>query len=300
MKFIINPKNHENNYLEYLNKCFPNWGNQKTFEWVINRNCNGENPDFFIINSDENEILAGSAISYRKLIFPDKSFSNIGIMTGSWTLPISRGMGCFTETIKKSSELVANKNFPFLTAFVTQSNASYRRLKDVGSYLIATNYIISENLKNNFIHNNKVEILANNSENIKMIFDLRNQLLKDKIHFGYNLYDFENQFIKRNNPVFILKIDNEFAIIEETSKMFQLHFCSDYSLVNIIKVVDWANNFKKEIIFFTTKINNDFINNNNFKIADGFFTILKNESSKNLDYKSIFDQEFNIEYGDKM
>ena len=300
MKFVINPKNYENEYLENLNNCFPNWGDLKTLDWVINRSFDNTKPDFFVINSDENEILAGSAISYRTLKFPDNSKHKIGIMTGSWTLPISRGMGCFTETIMKSLELVSDKNFSFLTAFVTQSNASFRRLQDAGSFLLPTNYIISQSLEHYSIANNSIEILENSHSNIEMIFNLRNDLLKNKIHFEYNFNDFENQFFKRLNPVFLLKINNEFAIIEETSKMFQLHFSTDYSYEIINKIVNWANGFRKEIIFFSSNRKIDFANNENFKVVDGFFTILKNKNVVNTDYESIFNTEFNIEYGDKM
>ena len=301
MKFISNPKKYEQNYLENLNDCFPNWGNMETYNWVINRDFNGIKPDFFIIKNDENQTLAGSAISYRKLKFQDNSYKEIGIMTGSWTLPISRGMGCFTQTIKKSSELVVLQKMPFLTAFVTQSNASFRRLQDAGSHLIATNYIISEHLQNNnYKKNNEVEILENNPENKRLIFNMRKQLLTNKIHFDYNFNDYENQFINRLNPVFLLNINKEYAIIEETPQIFQLHFSSNYSLSNIEKIVNWANSFGKEIIFFTTNIDNEFVDSKNYKIVEGYFTILKNEISEKLDYKAIFDKEFNIEYGDKM
>ncbi|MBC7640980.1 MAG: hypothetical protein H7174_01365 [Flavobacterium sp.] len=301
MKFITNPENYEQNYLENLNNCFPNWGNIETYNWVINRKFNNIKPDFFVIENDENQTLAGSAISYRKLKFQDNSYHEIGIMTGSWTLPISRGMGCFTETIKKSSELVALKRMPFLTAFVTKSNASFRRLQDACSYLLATNYIISEHLQNNnFRKNNEVEILENNLENKKLIFNIRKQLLANTIHFDYDFNDFESQFIKRLNPVFLLNINKEYAIIEETQKMFQLHFSSTYSLADMEKIVNWANSFGKELIFFTTNIENEFVDNKNYKIVDGYFTILKNETSEKLDYNVVFDNKFNIEYGDKM
>ena len=209
MNFSINPENYQQNYLENLNHCFPNWGDMKTYEWVINRKFNNIKPDFFDIKNHENQTLAGSAISYRKLIFPDKSFKEIGIMTGSWTLPISRGMGCFTETIKKSSELVALKKMPFLTAFVTESNASYRRLKDAGSYLIPTNYIISEHLSNDYFETyNSVEILENSLANRLLFYEIRHKLLENKIHFDYNFDDFQKQFIDRLNPVFLLKIND--------------------------------------------------------------------------------------------
>ena len=301
MKIFLNPENYNQDYLKYLNECFPNWGDEKTYNWAFNRKFNTFLSDFFIIKSEENQVLSGSAISYRTLKIYDKSYQ-IGIMTGSWTLPLSRGMGCFTETIKKSSEIVANKKMPFLTAFVTESNASYRRLRDAGSLLINTNYIISQNLDKSKLSNlETAAIIEKTEENLKYIYAQREEILKDKIHFDYDYNDFINQFVNRVNPTILLKIANEYAIIEETSKMFQLHYSSNYSFAIISKIVDWANNQGKEIIFFSTDKVHEFNNLESFKIVPGFFTILPNQASINLNMSAIFENtKFDIQYGDKM
>jgi hypothetical protein len=303
MKFNVNPQDYSQTYLENLNICFPNWGDMKTFDWVFNRKVTNRKADFFIINSEENELLAGSAISYRKLKFPSGNDHEIGIMTGSWTLPISRGMGCFTETIKKSVEIVQDKKVSFLTAFVTESNASYRRLRDAGSFLVDTNYIISQNLECKKLFNQiEVAVLECNYENLEAVFNLRNKLLQSKIHYDYNFDEFVNQFINRINPTFLIQLGNEFAIVEETPKMFQLHYCTSYSYEIITGIVNWVNKKNKEIIFFSTDKNNSFQNDESFKVIPGFFTILKNEVSNNVDLNSVFSSEidFDIQYGDKM
>ena len=301
MKFIVNPENYTQNYLKYLNECFSNWGNIEAFDWVINREFDNMNPDFFIIQSDQDAVLAGSAISYRNIKFPDNSIQKIGIMTGSWTLPISRGLGCFTASIKKSSELAAIKNASFLTAFVTESNASFRRLKEAGSILIPTNYVISESLNNfNATEINEIEILQNNTENINLLFENRKSLLKNKVHFCYSFDDFTKQFIKRSNPVFLLKIQNDYAIIEETSKMFQLHFSTNYSLKNISKIVNWAHYQEKEIIFFSTNLDIEIKQSQNFKILDGFFTILPSKNASPFIADFLNKLKINIDFGDKM
>ena len=301
MNFIVNLVNYAENYLQYLNECFPNWGNIDNFNWAIDREFAGQKPDFFVITSNDNIVLAGSAISYRKLKFPDNSFLEIGIMTGSWTLAASRGLGCFTAAINKSCELVAIKNKPFLTAFVTESNASSRRLIGAGSHLVKTNYIISEHLLLANKHRIcNVEVLEKSHVNIQLLFEKRKVLLQNKIHFDYDFADFEKQFIKRLNPVFIIKIDNEFAIIEETNSIFQLHFCTNYELNIITKIITWANKKSKEIIFFSTNSNHQFSRENNFKVIDGFFTVLKSEKTSTIDCNMNFNDIFVIEFGDKM
>ena len=301
MNFILNPKNFSEKYINYLNECFNNWGNKANFDWAITRVFDHQKPDFFVLESIEKTVLAGSAITYRKLKFTDDSISEIGIMTGSWTLPASRGLGCFTKIIQKSLQLVQSHKKSFLTAFVTENNASFRRLQSAGSKLIATNYIISENLKNNQISKNfDVKILENTSENVLLYFQKRQTLLTNKIHFDYNISDFESQFIKRVNPVFLLRVDNELAIVEQNKTIFQLHFSSSYSISYINKIVDWANNQDKEIIFFTTDKNHEFANIENFKTVNGFFTILPVQSSEESKLETILEQNIHIEFGDKM
>lgn len=300
MKTELNPENYGDKYLDNLNECFPNWGNNDTFDWVMNRNFDGNKPDFFILKSEVDEVVAGSAISYRKLESKDNDFFKIGIMTGSWTLPIARGMGCFTETIKESNKIVTTKKMDFLTAFVTESNASYRRLRDAGSLLVATNYIISEKLKNKNNVKSEIEILDKSEENITFIYNKRNNLLQSELHFDYSYSDFKNQFINRLHPTFILKIASEYAIIEETPNMFQLHYCTSYQHSVISKIVDFANKKDKEIIFFSTNKNHQFNDDINYKIVPGFFTVLDNEMSKSKNMNLVFNAEFNIQYGDKM
>lgn len=300
MKTILNPKNYEDDYLLNLNECFPSWGNLATLDWVIKRKFNQQVPDFFLIKSDQDAVLAGSAISYRKLKSNQNDIFEIGIMTGSWTLPISRGLGCFTETIKISNQIIATHKKDFLTAFVTESNASFRRLRDAGSLLIPTNYIISQKLESNIVTSNEIEILEKSEKNMQFIFDKREELLQSKLHFEYSFTDFKNQFINRINPTYILKIDTNYAIIEETPKMFQLHYCTSYRLDVISKIVDFANKQHKEIIFFSTDSKHQFKEDINYKIVPGFFTVLDNALSKSKKMNIVFEDEFDIQYGDKM
>lgn len=301
MNCIVNPKNFDKNYLENLNLCFPNWGNEATFRWVFERKFEEHKPDYFILNSTENQLLAGSALSYRKLKYKNQNYT-MGIMTGSWTLPISRGMGCFSQAIKQSVALVFQKKMDFLTAFVTQSNGSFRRLKDAGSFLIASNYIVSQKLENKSVSISEIEILEKNDQNLRFIFDLRTHLQANKIHFEYNFDNFKGQFFERLHPTFLLKIQNEYAIVEENNTMFQLHYSTNNSKEVITKIVDWANQKNKEIIFFSTIIEHSFANNEDFKVIPGFFTILKSALSQSMDLEAFFNPniDFEIQYGDKM
>ena len=91
----------------------------------------------------EGELLAGSAVSYRKARLRTGAEVDVGIMTGSWTLPAARGQGCFTRAILESVKLTESREGALLLAYVTEANASSRRLVAAGSGLFPTRYVFS-------------------------------------------------------------------------------------------------------------------------------------------------------------
>lgn len=64
-------------------------------------------------------------------------------MTGLWTLPAARGRGAFTRIIEESVALTREHGGALLLAFVTETNASFRRLEAAGSVLFPTRYVSS-------------------------------------------------------------------------------------------------------------------------------------------------------------
>jgi hypothetical protein len=299
MEYILNPHNYSETYLKNLNSCFPNWGNVDRFNWVFSGRSHTKKADIFIFTSDEGEILAGSAVTYRTIRFPDDTMTEIGIMTGSWTLPLARGRGCFSNAIKKSCEIAAQRKVPFLSAFVTASNASFRRLRDAGSYLIETKYLISQTLNTENIDTfeTSVKVLPPSGENLIRLYEERKIKLKSTIHFAYQYDEFVTQFIHRIDPIFVLEIGDEHAIIEETESIFQLHYCTMYDLDTIYPILKWANKAGKEVMFFITGNHLPF-NSTKFKIVEGYFTLLRNEMVTDKLYEDL--AEIHIEYGDKM
>lgn len=142
MDVTINPADPAGRYLASLNACFPNWGGETAFRWAFGRTVRGPAADVMML-SEGGELLAGSAVSYRTLRTASGQEALIGIMTGSWTLPAARGRGCFTRVIEESVRLVSDKGGGFLLAFVTETNASFRRLEAAGATLYPTTYLVS-------------------------------------------------------------------------------------------------------------------------------------------------------------
>ncbi len=142
MDVSINPADPDGRYLASLNACFPGWGGEAAYRWAFGRTVRGPAADLMML-SEGAELLAGSAVSYRTLRTAAGHDVLIGIMTGSWTLPAARGRGCFTRVIEESVRLVKDKGGGFLLAFVTETNASFRRLEAAGSTLYPTTYLVS-------------------------------------------------------------------------------------------------------------------------------------------------------------
>lgn len=140
MEIERNPPGIEALYLESLNLCFPGWGDAATYDWAFRRKVGGPVADQVLLR-DGGVLLAGSAVSYRRLVTSAGRSALVGIMTGSWTLPAARGRGAFTTIIDESVALTKAHGGALLLAFVTETNASFRRLEAAGSVLFPTRYV---------------------------------------------------------------------------------------------------------------------------------------------------------------
>ena len=139
MKVELNPGGAEREYLAALNASFGAWGDEARFAWAFRRTAGGPPADLMLLR-DGGALLAGSAVSYRQARWGAATPTLVGIMTGSWTLPAARGKGCFTRIIDESRACCRARGAALLLAFVTEDNASFRRLRDAGSRLYETAY----------------------------------------------------------------------------------------------------------------------------------------------------------------
>src|SRR5258706_305399 len=72
------------------------------------------------------------------------SLEAAGIISSSWTLREGRGRGCLSHFVAWSREVVRARGGSIVLAFMTESNASRRRLAAAGADLIATSYALWE------------------------------------------------------------------------------------------------------------------------------------------------------------
>ncbi|MDT0677472.1 GNAT family N-acetyltransferase [Autumnicola musiva] len=301
-KIINNPSNYQEQYIENLNKCFNGWGGVKEYNWGLNRKIGQHETDIMLIENDEDGVIAGSAVSYRTLAGNNQTIE-IGIMTGSWTLPAARRKGCFSKMIENSNQLCKEKNVPFLTAFVTEENASRRRLESAGSYMFPTFHLFSPEEPYNIDENN-IESLENNENVRKQIYERTIKTQKNFLSFSYTLEEFSSQYINRIKETILLKIGDDFAIVEGgVNEMKILLLTSkDPSAfnINIQAITNWClrEKGKKSFFFTTRKELADICLEKGFNCGPGFFTILKN-SDESIDYKVLFNS-LDINMADKM
>lgn len=302
-KFIINPENYQADYIKNLNECFNGWGGERQYHWGLERKVGEYSTDILLIENEEDGVIAGSAVSYRKLSGANKEI-NIGIMTGSWTLPAARRKGCFTKMINCSRDLCREKNIPFLTAFVTEANASSRRLESEGSFMFPTYHLFSpqELYKEDDLPH--IEIQEKSEDLKSTLFETVLKRQNNSLNFSYSFEEFLEQYVNRIKDTSVLKINGDFAILENginEVKILLLTFNDKETFkLNLKAVTNWClkNRNKKAFYFTTQKELLDASMELNFENLPGFFTILRTTDNE-VSYEELFNS-LNINMADKM
>ena len=194
-------------YLAGLNRCFPDWGGPESYRWAFERPVGAATPDLLVVRLDQ-RIVAGSAISYRKVALASGTTMDVGIMTGSWTLPEARGQGLFSRMIEESVTLASLRGAALLLAFVTEDNPSARRLRAAGSALIPTFYLFSSpetpRPKSSF----EPRVLPTTETTLRDIMEIQQA---DQVGFTHFLYPtaeaWLSQFVERPGTIEVLALD---------------------------------------------------------------------------------------------
>lgn len=295
---VVNPENYQDSYLEYLNKCFPNWGNETAYNWVFKRKVGNHLSDILLLKDDNNQVIAGSSITYRVLKTDGKSTVNFGIMTGSWTLPEARGKGCFSQIIEESKRICFSKNVSFLTAFVTESNASYRRLKEAGFYCKTADNIFSN--ETTFSSNPDFSSLEIQVIDTEVLYSKYLEFSANNTAFLYTKKEFEMQFVNRLHPAQCIKINQTYFLYEDTGIIIKLLFSSNFNIQDFQCFCDWMRiKEDKKVMFFlsdASKIKS--CEEADFYFVKGFLTVQKTNNSIPDNY-DVF-KNIHINLGDKM
>lgn len=251
----INPPNIQSEYLHNLNLVLSDWGNADKYAWYFQRKTSFPDPDLMILKNGE-QTLAGSAVSYRQLRFPNGGEVLIGIMTGSWTLPEARGQGCFGHIIQESIRLTSQKGGALLIAFVTEDNASFRQLAKAGATLVPSTYIFSTPETPTPNYADPLKIVIKNKETAQILLERLNTRYQKRLHFSYPTQeDFIANFCERPLPTEVWQdAAGNFSVIETKPDTYLLQLWTanddEQSLTNILRhTID----LKRKFFMFSTR-----------------------------------------------
>lgn len=218
MNVIINPDRTEETYLEYLNRCFDDWGGMDMYKWCFDRPVGGLKADIMLLKKD-GTVLGGSAVTYRKAAIRE-SMVNVAIMTGSWTLPEARRQGCFTRIIDESIALARQKGAALLLAFVTDRNASLKRLIGRGASISPTHYLVSGDNTPEVESELKISQAADTGNFVDDIYRTMTGERDDRPHFEYTIEEWRAQFVDRPEEIEIVSVGGDSPAIIEKKGIF--------------------------------------------------------------------------------
>jgi GNAT superfamily N-acetyltransferase len=246
-------------YLTGLNRCFPDWGGPDTYHWAFERTVGAAAPDLMAIRQNEG-LVAGSAISYRRVALARGASMDVGIMTGSWTLPEARGQGYFSRMIEESVRLANQRRAALLLAFVTEDNPSARRLTAAGSALFPTFYLFSTPETPRTESSLELRRVSDIGAILSKLLSIREAEQADFTRFVYPSSDaWVSQFLERPGNIEVLAVDGGAWIVLErtpTSDRVQLMVVDRSSRLTaagcLRALLRRARDRGRQLFFFTT------------------------------------------------
>ncbi len=297
---IYNPSGMEKDYLGNLNIAFSNWGDSTNYAWVFNRKVGDFKTDQLIIKR-EGEAIAGSAITYRKVSLNATENLNVGIMTGSWTLPAARNTGCFSTIIEESKKMCLANGVQLLTAYVTEENPSSRRLEAAGSLMIHSWNLFAPHIITDT--KNDIVLLDATLEQVQTdIYEQYTKSLKGTVHFSYTKKEFVSQFIHRPEETIVCKVGGEFVILSSGFNAMKVLLATYQDLEHLEGLLTGINNwciskYKKAIFLYTTNRGMaQHLSSLDYETKKGFYTVIDCNATSN---RRLI-ENITISMGDKM
>lgn len=122
--FMLNPAGLEPAYLEALQRNFNGWGGEAEFVWWFEREVGAPRADLLVLVEGGNTLVAGTAVSYRRLDLGGGRKQLAGFITGAWTASQYRRRGCYSELIAHAREVAGRRGAAMLLAFAADDPAS--------------------------------------------------------------------------------------------------------------------------------------------------------------------------------
>lgn len=207
--------------LAYLNRCFDGGWDETLYRWYLARPFKGRTPDRIVI-SDAGEPVAGSVVNYRQLLAADGSTVDIGIASGSWTVPEARGRGLFTRMMQASTSRAGEQGCRYFLAFVTEDNASRKALERCGATMIPSVYVVNGDSPNT----------SGTAGSVERVDASRAEMYGPSGGAGTVRFYYDSaaawtaQHLERPLPVHVYRLHDEYAIVEKTGDTDRLQWTS--------------------------------------------------------------------------
>lgn len=206
VRFVLNPENHVESYIACADQSFNTWGGERMYDWVFRRKIGSLSADRFVI-LDENELVGGSALTYRALK-TKRGVLLAAIITGSFTKLNYRRKGFFSEIVSRTFERARSQGAHIYVGFAAQRNASVMRLIEMGCETMPSWYCAFDLTKEPKQESIDVEITKTISlPDLQWAFCTRRGRLNEKSHFEYTFDEWRGQMIARSEPsaLFLVK-----------------------------------------------------------------------------------------------
>jgi hypothetical protein len=275
MELQINPPDARKT-LSCLNTCFPGWGDERTFKWAYERSMqNLPAPDYLVL-TENGKPIAGSGVNYRQVLFPNNSSVIGGIMTGSWTVPVARGRGCFTMLIEESIRITRERTGALLLAFVTEDNSSCRQLCKAGAATFPSSYFTLEPEHASGSWKGGWEEVDSISEEL---FQRWTSAREGFVRYGYaSIENWRSQIVDRCLKTVFLQRDDAFAVLGDRADTYQLHAflgTGDQSFCEVLQAAKhYSNRARKKLFLFSTdRALLEFCRTDRFHEKRGYLTV---------------------------
>ena len=277
----VNPPQIDDEYLSCLNLAYNPWGNRQQFEWCFRRESSYPDPDLVVLKID-NEMAAGSGVTYRRVTFAGGSTITVGLVTGAWTLPQFRDQGCFARVIQECVQVTRRKGGALLFGFVRADNASSRQMERLGSAMVPSKYLRSQSRASpqDGVHFQRV---PKNAEVLATLFNKFTGEMPGRTRFDYaTVADFSAQFIDRPSATEILTDGRgNFGVIESRDNydVLQLIISERHEQSSRVRVMEGFLSYVNEkgrllLSFLTDQAMVEAAIAAGFEVSDGYLAVL--------------------------
>jgi GNAT superfamily N-acetyltransferase len=211
----INLPGMEELYEQNLRACFPHWGDEAVSRWFFARTVGGPPADRLVV-VDQGTLLAGAALTHRRLRLANGADVPVGIITGAWTLPQARNQGLFSRLSAEALALGRKRGLAMILAFVTDENPSSRALARLGFAGVFARYHVAR--PGPHPRTSALEPVAvPDGEEVRHLADRAQAFRNGAVHFAYQtVAEWSSQFLERPCPTYIVRLGRNAGAVVET------------------------------------------------------------------------------------